>query len=727
MSEVVTILQIDANTSGADQFSDAMDKAAASTKSFNESQRETFLAIAGVGTSIIAAVVAGNQFLDYVGKANKELADMSAMANRVGLSLADLQGVKFGGLIEGLSNEQINSGLQKSAELLNDASRNSNTLSKELAQNGISVRNSNGSLITQNQLLGIAADLIAKARNPGDQDVIAKMLGFTKEWIPLLQQGSGAMAGLTSEAERAGVVIDEQTIERAADFDKKWRRSSVEFASYMKSAMVGLLPYLDDLIDGASKFVKSIDRATIEKKSKEQLDALAGPVGLQDDLALKIEVTPDATNAVKDIQDAGSLWSSIATTLRYVVDVTNGSKGMFNVSSLDPASVPGYAASKITEPSYPNSSQMDAAFDRANPADPGSRAKPLAGLSASDYEAMDGFSKVARNAADANDKVDAAINTLRRHTEQQEADTKAIGLGAGALALFRAQAAETSAVQANGGKENAEQAAKFKLLQIAAQDAAIAFEKVNVAYNIKRGRDTAFLSTEDVAIANQLRLSYPDVAAAISSVEANAIRANTAMRGISTMLETNLTTGLTDAISGAKSFGQAMADTGKIVVRALEEAIVKLLIIRPLMASLGGGGGGLLGLLGIGGTAQGPMPDGSVVGSANGNAFYGGNVIPFARGGVIDGPMMAPMALMGEAGPEAIVPLRRGPDGNLGIAGGGGGGTVTVQGGDTHITIEGNADEKTLNIMKQELARRDAEMHTRVVVAVTQARKMRQL
>ena len=34
--------------------------------------------------------------------------------------------------------------------------------------------------------------------------------------------------------------------------------------------------------------------------------------------------------------------------------------------------------------------------------------------------------------------------------------------------------------------------------------------------------------------------------------------------------------------------------------------------------------------------------------------------------------------LMGEAGPEAILPLRRGPDGRLGVTAAGGGGSVTV-------------------------------------------------
>ena len=56
---------------------------------------------------------------------------------------------------------------------------------------------------------------------------------------------------------------------------------------------------------------------------------------------------------------------------------------------------------------------------------------------------------------------------------------------------------------------------------------------------------------------------------------------------------------------------------------------------------------------------------------ARGNAISGGRVVPFARGGVVNGPSVFPMAkgmgLMGEAGPEAILPLRRGSGGKLGV------------------------------------------------------------
>ena len=55
-----------------------------------------------------------------------------------------------------------------------------------------------------------------------------------------------------------------------------------------------------------------------------------------------------------------------------------------------------------------------------------------------------------------------------------------------------------------------------------------------------------------------------------------------------------------------------------------------------------------------------------------------GGVTPFAKGGVVSAPTYFPngsgIGLMGEAGAEAILPLKRGPDGSLGVAAGDGDG-----------------------------------------------------
>ncbi|MGH1367263.1 MAG: phage tail tape measure protein [Maritimibacter sp.] len=66
----------------------------------------------------------------------------------------------------------------------------------------------------------------------------------------------------------------------------------------------------------------------------------------------------------------------------------------------------------------------------------------------------------------------------------------------------------------------------------------------------------------------------------------------------------------------------------------------------------------------------------------NGGTFSQGRVTPFANGGVVGNPTYFPMrgglGLMGEAGPEAIMPLTRGAGGKLGVRAEGGARAVNV-------------------------------------------------
>ena len=74
--------------------------------------------------------------------------------------------------------------------------------------------------------------------------------------------------------------------------------------------------------------------------------------------------------------------------------------------------------------------------------------------------------------------------------------------------------------------------------------------------------------------------------------------------------------------------------------------------------------------------------------SAKGNVFAQNGIVPYAKGGYIGRPTMA---LMGEQGPEAVLPLRRGRGGRLGVETSGGGvGSVTVNVDATGSAVEGD-------------------------------------
>ncbi|WP_375273439.1 phage tail tape measure protein [Methylorubrum thiocyanatum] len=90
------------------------------------------------------------------------------------------------------------------------------------------------------------------------------------------------------------------------------------------------------------------------------------------------------------------------------------------------------------------------------------------------------------------------------------------------------------------------------------------------------------------------------------------------------------------------------------------------------------------------------VSDGRIVPFRLGGVLGGGQVRPFAAGGVVAAPTYFPLAgsdgatgLMGEAGPEAILPLRRGSDGRLGVAAGGAERPVAVTVNIATLDIEG--------------------------------------
>ncbi|MEN6535652.1 MAG: hypothetical protein ABFD89_18455 [Bryobacteraceae bacterium] len=152
-----------------------------------------------------------------------------------------------------------------------------------------------------------------------------------------------------------------------------------------------------------------------------------------------------------------------------------------------------------------------------------------------------------------------------------------------------AKRANTAAGKANTDVTEAQRIAIEKEAD-AVQRAAAAYAQKQVQSQIKFEAGTAFLSQSDVAIASQLRGIYgTDIPAALNSSYAAAMRFNDVSREISNTISTNLTSSLADVIDGTKTAGQAFQDFGKVVIRSIEEAIIKLLIVGPLMRSLQSG------------------------------------------------------------------------------------------------------------------------------------------
>lgn len=121
------------------------------------------------------------------------------------------------------------------------------------------------------------------------------------------------------------------------------------------------------------------------------------------------------------------------------------------------------------------------------------------------------------------------------------------------------------------------------------------------------------------------------------------------------------TSAFSDLISGGKSFGDVLVDLG----RSIANLITEIMVLEPLKASLKSSfasSGGMNGLI---------SAASSFLGFADGGAFSGG-VQKFANGGsftnkIVNKPTNFNIGQMGEAGPEAIMPLMRTSSGALGV------------------------------------------------------------
>ena len=146
---------------------------------------------------------------------------------------------------------------------------------------------------------------------------------------------------------------------------------------------------------------------------------------------------------------------------------------------------------------------------------------------------------------------------------------------------------------------------------------------------------------------------------------------------------TNLGTQVADSVKGAfqgledqlvnfVTTGKAsFADLAKSIIQDIARIAIRQAIIAPLLKGVGS----IFGLQ-----------------FADGGVFAQNGIQKFAMGGVVNRPTIFPFAngtgLMGEAGPEAIMPLQRGANGKLGVIASGGGNTnVTV-----NVDASGNSN-----------------------------------
>lgn len=667
----------------------------------------------GIGAGI-AAAFAANNFRGAIDMMDQ----LDDMAEKTGITVEALSKLRYAGETVGTSTEQLGGGLKKLAKIMAEAAGGSEDANNIFKTIGVTFKDTAGNLRPTEAVLSDLAERFASFEDgPAKAALAMKVFGKSGEdMIPILNLGAAGLAASADEAKRLGIELGGDTARAAADFNDNMKRLSLTSEAAGMSLMNNLLPSLN-------------------AASQELLAGIKNTNGLIDAIVTLGTINPFKTQASnmatyrQELEELGKArdkylargWSTAAfdadiadltKKLNYLKELqlaaamaTGGAVGDDAVSRRFmrapikmPAPIvkePGKAPKAVKEPKEPR--QSDYADNYIN-----SLSTQYANLTGS----MSKLDEVQRMLGVSGDKFNdiqkAQVKALAEQIDQYKAkqfldENERKNLELLSALQERSQEAYDNNLMALKSEADALKDYAGWLGKSAQEVEKLRFEKELSAKVAKaesqvlddqtKGLIEQAEATRRLAaikrFANQSREGFDAVQADELDRQENAQRGvNEALKdykkesenaGVAAYNATRqVVNGLEDSLTNA-------IIKGKLDFKSLTDFIisevVRLQIVKPMLTSIfepPAKGAPVSFMSDIFGTLF----------SANGNAFGPSGVIPFAKGGVVTRPTMFPFAkgtgIMGEAGPEAIMPLGRDNQGRLGVRGGGGNVQVNI-------------------------------------------------
>lgn len=201
-------------------------------------------------------------------------------------------------------------------------------------------------------------------------------------------------------------------------------------------------------------------------------------------------------------------------------------------------------------------------------------------------KAIGGQKKEVAASADAYDR---ALEGVAKHTARLEADTKAVGLGAGALDEYRARTQLMTAAQLAGREMTAELTAQIEKQAKAAGVAGQALAQARLNSTIKFEGDTTFLSDADKKIASILRQVYGDDKwkSMMDGPIAGALRFNDAIGDLSDGLRDIGQSGFSAFLSGKNAMDAMVKSADALAKKLADKAFDNILSGNPMQMGIG--------------------------------------------------------------------------------------------------------------------------------------------
>lgn len=596
--------------------------------------------LAGFGAGL-AAYLSVDSFVGLI-KSTAELQDaIGKMSQKTGIGVEELSKLQYAAKLSNISTDQLQTGLIKLSKGMIDTANDSGEARNALAAMGISIKNGDGTIKESSVVLNEIADKFSGYQDGATKAALAtKLFGKSgADLIPLLNEGSGGIKAAGDELERLGGVINKGMVKNATEFNDNMARLEVVGGAAGKAIANSVIPYINQL---AAEFMVAKNNG----------------LGFMDMLSMGLRST-DYEKQLKDINDEINLVNKAwafplgASRDERLAALERQKKSIIDIQTL-------LMKDQLMGPERPR-------------------------IQASPTPLPVDLDKLRKQKESIEEIVIGARNTI-----QKEQDKIALAMDTSLDSEMQKRLAGDILKVTDAVRDRQEQIAKLMrkgdLDSKGAEEAQRRLNEVQLQ-GIERATQLNQVQTQlnyswEYGATKAVRSYMDEITQMAKEVEQ---MVGKAFKGLEDQMVSVFTTGKFSFTNMANSI---ISDMARIVVRQN--------ITGPLA--------GLLGNLFLsGGRAGGaaPVTDLSTAWSpsAKGNVF-GSGVQAFAKGGaftnsIVSRPTLFKFAkgtgMMGEAGPEAIMPLRRNASGQLGVVSAGAGGVninvINNVGSDVDVSV----------------------------------------
>ena len=614
-------------------FTKGLDNAQKSMRDFDSKMKRIGGGMAKVGAALS---IAGAGIAAAIKGQLNVADDLSKASQKFGVPIEQLSRLKYAADLSDVSMETLGVSLGQLSKKMAAAAKGGAS-AKVFTDLGISVTDAAGKMRSSEAVLSDFADRLAAMPDGAEKTALAmKVLGKSgAEMIPLLNGGGEALRQAGLEAAAMGLVIDTKTGKAAEAFNDNISRLKGTLTGLATQMMAALAPALERVS------ALAVDLAKWFQNLSPQTQQVIGVVG-----ALAVALGP----ALIALGAVVSAVGSVAIAFRTMAAVVLANPVVAVATAI------GFAAYLI----YKNWDGIAEFFTTL-----------WTGVTKTFADAWQGIKDAGGAAIDyITGKFNEFVALIQSVIDKAKAMGQAI---ADALGMNRdVQFAKDNrlGVLPDGSINQETGYGMGKDMVKGMADGIGAGVDQNIS-DIESYLGTVTDTAKDTYDIQSPSKVFHRIGAYLTEGLANGIRANAplatgAIGDVSTGITSQMQ-GLTDAADG---FASAWQDAFKSFVMGTSSAREALNGLANAQAN----------------KAKNALFDGifgslkGVLGFAKGGVFSGGQLQAFAKGGVVSRAtafsMQGGMGVMGEAGPEAIMPLTRGPGGKLGVAAHGGGGGV---------------------------------------------------